>query len=758
MGSKLEIYNMMTTENKLCSQLDIEVNTMQVERQDLVTFPENDICYNIPRSHIGNFKSTKSIAECLITYNCKNKIGNLNYNENGTKGWKLEQIETIFCDNFLVAIQTPALMLGKTRKSNKAVSAQNSLINSRLRIFGIDRCDVTAVDIVNNKEPDGDFLQVFKLSCPETSPDIILEMLKNEKFTKSAIDKEDPYSTIIFRDIDFTLDFAGSFDKEDLKHHVDNPIDNNDTVGRNCLTWINDQNTIKTRCKIYNKFVQSLESGSVRSRTGNHLWNWVNNPHSGMRDRIPKSLEYGYTRFEVTFYDDIPTFEEVEESIQDILKQFPEGIWYKTPIREQWKSFCNRLEHNLIVYCPENNETTVAYAHNELTNKISGFYNCWKKASDLHYTWILSELTLNKPIDVFYLDWDKTTDMVKVGIRSFLKQDFPTRLTSPGSIFKHLSKSPTPAEMGLIPHNGISFYVADAKSNKASKTRAEFEEISNRVIDPVLTCPRQKATNKITKAKKDSKIEKLELRKQINARKQELYNNRKTVLKQQKKLYKQVYTRTFRKLQCMKKVQRLEIFSIGKSGDKLILGGLMRYAIHVDGNSFIKRLQINILNKSKIEKFIMNGREVYYEPNGLPIFTLSVTAATQKGYFNYCPFPNKDILRDGVILDTNEILDTTISEEKEPEDIPTLELPAKTKLANVNKLDNGFKANVDAFSNITYRGVQTYAFLLDGNWYRANYWAKLKWEASNKKQPLFFVTMRVKPTPTRKQEMNVDFI
>ena len=45
-------------------------------------------------------------------------------------------------------------------------------------------------------------------------------------------------------------------------------LDNSDQVGNNCLTYMETVDGLTTRCKIYNKMVQMLESKSVRETVG----------------------------------------------------------------------------------------------------------------------------------------------------------------------------------------------------------------------------------------------------------------------------------------------------------------------------------------------------------------------------------------------------------------------------------------------------------------------------------------------------------
>ena len=56
-------------------------------------------------------------------------------------------------------------------------------------------------------------------------------------------------------------------------------IKNNNTVGSNCLTFLNNNN----RYKVYNKFIHSVEIKNNTQTTGTNLYNWVNNKEQRLR-------------------------------------------------------------------------------------------------------------------------------------------------------------------------------------------------------------------------------------------------------------------------------------------------------------------------------------------------------------------------------------------------------------------------------------------------------------------------------------------
>ena len=77
-------------------------------------------------------------------------------------------------------------------------------------------------------------------------------------------------------------------------------LDNTQFVGAHCLTFFSKDNNILKRQKFYTKFVQSLESRSVRSKIGSHVAEWVNNPEERLNKTIANSLNSGLLRLEIT--------------------------------------------------------------------------------------------------------------------------------------------------------------------------------------------------------------------------------------------------------------------------------------------------------------------------------------------------------------------------------------------------------------------------------------------------------------------------
>ena len=73
-------------------------------------------------------------------------------------------------------------------------------------------------------------------------------------------------------------------------------LNNNNLVGRNCLTFITSSIYGNVRYKFYNKFVPSIESPSVRGKVGNHFSDWIDNPEQILKESINKCKDAGILR------------------------------------------------------------------------------------------------------------------------------------------------------------------------------------------------------------------------------------------------------------------------------------------------------------------------------------------------------------------------------------------------------------------------------------------------------------------------------
>jgi hypothetical protein len=165
------------------------------------------------------------------------------------------------------------------------------------------------------------------------------------------------------------MDYAGSFDKDEVTEYLTTKkgfriqgsikdadrtiLDNTDQVGNNCLTYMKTADDLTTRCKIYNKMVQMLESKSVRETAGQHVhWkDWVCQKDTRLANARDLAKDRGLTRAEVTFYckDRVPSDNLMEGTLLRITEYVPPAIDYSTPFSEISRAYCDCMLHSLVV-------------------------------------------------------------------------------------------------------------------------------------------------------------------------------------------------------------------------------------------------------------------------------------------------------------------------------------------------------------------------------------------------------------------------
>ena len=153
------------------------------------------------------------------------------------------------------------------------------------------------------------------------------------------------------KDIDITIDDAGSFNKYEVIDHLTSNegfreegaayeedasrtfVNNDSTVGKNCVTFMEKIDGFATRQKIYNKVVQILECKSMRSTAGCHWKDWGCQTDTSLADARDKSNERGLAMTEVTLYASsiIPCDKFVDNVLQSVIRYVPKSLVYSTP-------------------------------------------------------------------------------------------------------------------------------------------------------------------------------------------------------------------------------------------------------------------------------------------------------------------------------------------------------------------------------------------------------------------------------------------
>jgi hypothetical protein len=275
------------------------------------------------------------LLENLENDNLISDVGNINY----TAGEQLlatnnfTPITAPFCDNIMVVKITDLLDCEKPLdKMNFIVKkgmcgAYNSYLRGKFSNFVSARHGVKAklpfvlgsenkiargiVDIIGKegmeniaKKYPNPVAVPYKVELADVKLETLLEELP-EILRQLRVD--DYY----LLDLDITQDFAGIFNKGEMSEYLTKTlnfrypgeyrencnviVDNNKTVGIDCLTWLNSN----ARVKIYNKFICQITSPGINKQIGNHIIDFVNCPDARLRETFssPEAKQHGIGSF-----------------------------------------------------------------------------------------------------------------------------------------------------------------------------------------------------------------------------------------------------------------------------------------------------------------------------------------------------------------------------------------------------------------------------------------------------------------------------
>ena len=507
----------------------------------------------INRSQIAGFtKSKTAVVEALVQSNALNRTGVINYNAYGAKdGVGFEKATEKFIDNFLLRVLVPDYNVKNGK--NIFLGSQNRMIRELLNASGLTNCMVKAIvftpccnppmEMIERmpqrdveKTTNAYYYQDYKIACPNIEYAAVMEFIRGGDYNKLGF---------YLKDIDITIDYIGSFEKYDLVEHLTEEegfrqegsqqegdddvaecviVDNDNTVGRNCLTFMETINGFTTRQKIYNKMVQMLECKSVRSTIGCHWKDWVCQNGTRLAAARDKASERGLTRAEVTFYTEssLPSDEFIDSVLQNIVQYIPQSLVYSTSYAATWKAYCEHFKHSLVCIDRSEDIAVIVYSYNEITKNISGQYlERWSEREK----WCLEKLTLNGnlPLDIIEvtevsktLSGNKKDSILEIVGNRYYKINldkssaFPTRLVSKGGVYSYNNDTLENNALllqkaGFVEHENCIPYLSKSQASKNSKANAELRKIET--LD-VKLFPRTRKVKREDKSKLKEQLDK----------------------------------------------------------------------------------------------------------------------------------------------------------------------------------------------------------------------------------------------------------
>lgn len=226
-----------------------------------------------------------TVLEKIVQQNALNKTGKVDYNREGVKDGKgFLPCSEKFVDNFILRVLVADYLT--ENKKYVEVGAMNRTIRSLLDRSGLEKYKVKAIVFARLKESVSIkmlenmpyrneekeildtvyYYQEYKIACADLEYQKVLDFIRKQEYNDCGL---------FLKDVDVTLDYAGSFNREEVVQSMvqmhgfgsqgtatsaDRTIlDNCDNFGENCLTYMETVDGITARCKIYNKMVQMLE-------------------------------------------------------------------------------------------------------------------------------------------------------------------------------------------------------------------------------------------------------------------------------------------------------------------------------------------------------------------------------------------------------------------------------------------------------------------------------------------------------------------
>ncbi|MBS0032581.1 MAG: hypothetical protein KFE23_00475 [Candidatus Baumannia cicadellinicola] len=712
------------------------------------------------------------LNENLHNDNLITNIGDLNYVENEERMGKFKRITEPFCDNIMVFKITDSTDLeGKLLKKDVCGSF-NSYLRGKFSRFPLAKHGVKAklpqlldsntITIKGVKQIiRQDFKKIAKKYKKPVAVPYKIELADVKLLTLleelPEILKQLAVEHYYLLDLDITQDFAGIFNKEemteylttnynfcrqkDVKNNCKIIVDNDKTVGKDCLTWINSN----SRVKIYNKFVCQMTSPGINKILGNNVVNFVNCPDKRLKETFSSELakNNGITRLEATIYNYVDEnfqndreFDPLDDCIS-LLKQSRKYLknapFYSVSLAKMWRKITDSLKNSCCLVF--NDLLQFVYWGNINTKKLTGIQvklpeNTENRRKMVAYA--ISAFSFNLlPVNLVCVKEDKNDkNLVKIKQKCYLKAG-KTYFSKSNTLFSTVPKEVNLEELGLIKTTNVEPYICRKRLNIRNKLLPNSLE----KIDPLNVV----FLKSIKKREQELRELDMETRKRIYLEK---------LLKEQEK-----YKNCIEKDKKIKEIENSLIGYFSKQWSDLSTKGNYKISAFVvnnkarfsyvgvlaekDGNKAVyfikgpfknKFIELNN-NKENLTKegFILipyNGLNIVYYPINKPIIEIKTDGLTS---FNGHTFP-KIVTLNALDIFTNK--DDIIYKEEDRNCAKNLRMDkiiGDIRVKNCKRLEDlqeGLELQITALSTIIYRKTERYILKFENveDCYISNYW------------------------------------
>ncbi|KAL1932984.1 hypothetical protein VTP01DRAFT_8662 [Rhizomucor pusillus] len=298
-------------------------------------------------------------------------------------------------------------------------------------------------------------------------------------------------STIIIHDIDISVDCAFISTRAIIKDYLSklgvtesDIADKVKDVGLNCISWRGYTTSVPPvvlRTKIYNKFVQMLESTDVRSSLGSQLANLIMNPCPLFAQKLRSLSGSGMSRIEITFYSStVYDASEYELIIHQTLEWMSRCPTFEISFEHQWRALTKEIRRFFAVYVRDTR--VFAYCHwwNSITGKKQGMSR--SNIDQKEVIPLLSNFSFNhRPIHFLTLT-TASDEVLEYAHYELIHYRCYTRVTSGMTLVPALNNSlypypsaiptvPSFEPIGLVESNGIRIEWPSDRLFKASNVR-----------------------------------------------------------------------------------------------------------------------------------------------------------------------------------------------------------------------------------------------------------------------------------------------
>jgi hypothetical protein len=240
------------------------------------------------------------------------------------------------------------------------------------------------------------------------------------------------------------------------------------------------------RYKVYNKFIQQLESAEVRKSLGCRMENLVEK-ESKFATRLERYKDSGYSRLELTFYGpELLKFKEYRSHMEDAKDLLSECTTYECALEKQWVQRAEKISSMVAVYFPK--KKVFAYCHwwNSLTSKKYGYM--WKNVAAKTVPLLLANYSFNdRPIHYYEMAINRKQMPSITKETTYKREPGCTAITLvPGGakgMYPSLDAFPNGAKkfkhVGIVEVDNINIAWPKKRHNRASAPLAEILEMGD---------------------------------------------------------------------------------------------------------------------------------------------------------------------------------------------------------------------------------------------------------------------------------------